>query len=53
MGYYTVLYHSKLPHRADTDSTCYLAIGTIVRELKLSCSTVKRAIADLTTAIIT
>ncbi|MNW40042.1 MarR family protein [compost metagenome] len=59
MGYYTALYQSKLPHRAvsvymylrdraNADGTCYPAIGTIARELKLSRSTVKRAIADLT-----
>ncbi len=58
MGYYTSLYFSKLPHRAvavymylydrcDKDGKCYPAIGTIARELKLSRSTVKRALADL------
>ncbi len=58
MGYYTSLYSSELPHRAvavymylrdrcDKDSKCYPAIGTIARELKLSRSTVKRALADL------
>ncbi len=58
MGYYTSLYTSELPHRAvavymylrdrcDKDSKCYPAIGTIARELKLSRSTVKRALADL------
>lgn len=58
MGYFTSLYASELPHRAvavymylkdraDKDSKCYPAIGTIARELKLSRSTVKRAIADL------
>lgn len=58
MGYYTSLYASELPHRAvavymylkdraDREGKCYPAIGTIARELKLSRSTVKRAIADL------
>lgn len=58
MGYYTSLYASELPHRAvavymylrdraDKDGKCYPAIGTIAKELKLSRSTVKRAIADL------
>ena len=58
MGYFTSLYASELPHRAvavymylrdraDKDSKCYPAIGTIARELKLSKSTVKRAISDL------
>lgn len=58
MGYFTSLYASELPHRAvavymylkdraGRDGKCYPAIGTIARELKLSRSTVKRAIADL------
>lgn len=58
MGYFTSLYASELPHRArtvymylydraDKDGKCYPAIGTITKELKLSRSTVKRAIADL------
>lgn len=58
MGYFTSIYSSELPHRAvavymylrnraDKDGKCYPAIGTIARELKLSRSTVKRAIADL------
>jgi predicted transcriptional regulator len=58
MGYFTSLYREEIPHRAvavymylhdraDKDGKCYPAIGTIVRELKLSRSTVKRAIADL------
>lgn len=58
MGYFTSLYASELPHRAvavfmylrdraDRDGKCYPAIGTIARELKLSKSTVKRAIIDL------
>lgn len=58
MGYFTSVYTSELPHRAravymnlrdhaDKDGKCYPAIGTIAKELKLSRSTVKRAIADL------
>jgi DNA-binding MarR family transcriptional regulator len=58
VGYFSTLYSSELPHRAravymylhdraDKDGKCYPAIGTIARELKLSRSTVKRAIADL------
>jgi len=58
MGYFTSLYASELPHRAvavymylkdraDKDGKCYPAIGTIAGELKLSRSTVKRAITDL------
>lgn len=58
MGYFKSVYTSDLPHRAravymylhdraDKDGKCYPAIGTIARELKLSRSTVKRAITDL------
>jgi DNA-binding MarR family transcriptional regulator len=58
MGYFTSLYASELPHRAvavfmylsdraDKDGKCYPAIGTIARDLNLSRSTVKRALADL------
>ena len=58
MGYFTSIYSSELPHRAvavymylhdraDRDGKCCPAIGTIARELKLSRSTVKRAIANL------
>jgi len=58
MGYFTSLYSSELPHRAravymylsdrsDKEGKCYPAIGTIAKELKLSRSTVKRALADL------
>ncbi|KJR44557.1 hypothetical protein UF75_5060 [Desulfosporosinus sp. I2] len=58
MGYFSSLYSSELPYRAravymylhdraDKDGKCYPAIGTIAKELKLSRSTVKRAIADL------
>ncbi|AGA69224.1 hypothetical protein Desdi_1748 [Desulfitobacterium dichloroeliminans LMG P-21439] len=58
MGYFTPVYASELPHRArsvymylhdraDKDGKCYPAIGTIAKDLKLSRSTVKRALADL------
>lgn len=58
MGYFTSLYSSELPHRAravymylydrsDNQGKCYPAIGTIAKELKLSRSTVKRALTDL------
>lgn len=58
MGYFTSIYAEDLPHRAkavymylrdraDKDGRCYPGIPTIARELKLSRSTVKRAIADL------
>jgi len=58
MGYFTSLYSADLPHRAvtvymylrdraDKEGKCYPAIGTIAAELKLSRSTVKRAITDL------
>lgn len=58
MGYFTSLYASELPHRAvavymylrdraDKDGKCYPAIGTIAADLRLSRSTVKRAINDL------
>ncbi|MCQ1530097.1 helix-turn-helix domain-containing protein [Lutispora saccharofermentans] len=58
MAYFTSVYTSELSHRAravymylhdraDKDGKCYPAIGTIARELKLSRSTVKRAITDL------
>lgn len=36
-----------LRDRADKAGRCYPAIGTIAKELKLSRSTVKRAITDL------
>jgi len=36
-----------LSDRCAKDGKCYPAIGTIARELKLSRSTVKRALADL------
>lgn len=58
MGYFTFIYAEDLPHRAkavymylrdraNKGGRCYPAIGTIAKELKLSRSTVKRAIADL------
>ena len=58
MGYFTTIYAEDLPHRAkavymylrdraDKKGRCYPAIGTIAKELKLSRSTVKRAISDL------
>lgn len=58
MGYFNSIYGAGLPHRAvsvymylkdraNSEGKCYPAIGTIARELKLSQSTVKRAIADL------
>lgn len=58
MGYFSSLYTSDLPHRAvavymylhdraDRECKCYPAIGTIAHDLKLSRSTVKRAVADL------
>jgi Uncharacterized membrane-associated protein/domain len=58
MGYFTSIYAEDLPHRAkavymylrdraDKNGQCYPAIPTIARDLKLSRSTVKRAIADL------
>lgn len=58
MGYFTSLYAEDMPHRAiavymylkeraNKDGTCYPAIGTIAKDLKLSRRTVQRAIADL------
>lgn len=58
MGYFTSLYAEDIPHRAiavymylkdraNKDGTCYPAIGTIAKDLKLSRRTVQRAIADL------
>jgi DNA-binding MarR family transcriptional regulator len=58
MSYYKEIYQSDLPHRAvavymylkdraNKENKCYPAIGTIAKELKLSRSTVKRAIIDL------
>lgn len=61
MGYFARVYNSDLPsravtvymhlkNRADSNSQCFPSIATISRELKLSRSTVKRAIADLVKA---
>ena len=58
MVHFTSVYKFGLPHRAKSvymylydrankDGKCYPAIGTIARELCLSKSTVKRALADL------
>lgn len=58
MNYYTIIYQSELPHRAivvymylknraNKDNLCFPAIGTIAKELKLSRSTIIRAIGDL------
>lgn len=58
MGYFTSLYAEDIPHRAiavymylkdrtNKDGTCYPAISTIAKDLKLSRRTVQRAIADL------
>lgn len=61
MGYFTSVYSSDLPSRAvmvymyledraNTDGQCYPSISTIAGDLKLSRSTVKRAISDLVRA---
>ena len=53
-----IIYRQDLPHRAvavymylddraDKDGTCFPSIPTIARDLKLSVSTVKRALSDL------
>ncbi len=58
MGYFENVYRSELPHRAravymylkdhaDKDGTCWPGIKTIARELRLSRSTIKRALDDL------
>ena len=58
MSKYTFLYHTDLPHRAvsvyiyladraNKDSECWPGIRTIAKELKLSESTVRRALNDL------
>ena len=58
MGRLDFLYRMDLPHRAKSvyiyladrankDSECWPAIPTIARELKLSQSTVRRALQDL------
>jgi DNA-binding MarR family transcriptional regulator len=61
MSYFGSIYQAGLPHRARTvymylwdragkDGSCWPSIGAIARELSLSRSTVKRAVADLTRA---
>ncbi len=61
MSYFDAVYESVLPHRAvavymylrdRTGKTgcCWPGINTIARDLKLSRSTVKRALADLESA---
>ena len=58
MSYFETIYAAELPHRAvavymylrgrsNGDSTCWPSIGTIARELRLSRSTVQRALNDL------
>lgn len=58
MGCFTSLYTSELPHRPIAVfiflrdciamvGKCYQAIGAVARDLKLSRSTVKHALADL------
>ena len=58
VSYLSSLYAVDVPHRAvvvyrylkdraNKDGTCYPAIGTIAKDLKLSRRTVQRAIADL------
>ena len=58
MSKYSVLYRTDLPHRAvsvyiyladraNKDGECWPGIRTIARELKLSQSTVRRALKDL------
>ena len=58
MSKYTFLYRTDLPHRAvsvyiyladraNNDSECWPGIRTIAKELKLSESTVRRALNDL------
>ena len=58
MSKYTFLYRTDLPHRAvsvyiyladraNKDGQCWPAIATIAKELKLSASTVRRALNDL------
>ena len=58
MGRLDFLYRTELPHRAisvytyladraNKDSECWPAIPTIAKELKLSQSTVRRALQDL------
>lgn len=58
MSYFETIYAAELPHRAVAvymylrertggQGTCWPAIGTIARELRLSRSTVQRALNDL------
>ena len=58
MSYFQTIYAAELPHRAvavymylrdrsDSEGTCWPSIGTIARELRLSRSTVQRALNDL------
>ena len=58
MSYFQTIYAAELPHRAvavymylrdrsNGDGTCWPSIGTISRELRLSRSTVQRALNDL------
>ncbi len=58
MGKLDFLYQSEIPHRAlsvyiylkdhiNKDKQCWVAIPTIAKELKLSESTVRRALRDL------
>ena len=58
MSKYTFLYRTDLPHRAisvyiyladraNKDNLCWPAIPTIAKELKMSKSTVRRALQDL------
>ena len=58
MGYFDSIYSSDLPpravnvyrylkDRANKESQCFPAIGTIARDLHISDSTVKRALNDL------
>ena len=58
MGYFTSLYAEDIPHRAiavymylkdrgNKDGTCYPAIGTIAKDLKIPRRTVQLAITDL------
>lgn len=58
MSYFQTIYAAELPHRAvavymylrdrsNGNGTCWPSIGTISRELRLSRSTVQRALNDL------
>ena len=61
MGYFDSIYTADLPHRAVTvymylveranrEGICWPAISTMSRELRLSRSTIQRALCDLETA---